>query len=232
MKKCIACGVLLCLVLTACAAGAETPTTTEPQLQISSTTTSTIPTVPSSTTPPTSCTPTTVPTTKPTTEPTTKPATMPTIRPEYLCAIGDHEIKDGYCIHCGRVEPKNVDARLIVNGKDITAGNYVKINEGYNNASIPLTAVLTELGIPWEWESDTILRIGSGEYEARLDLTQPTFGWLILPGALGSMREIVDGEVIIDAQALYIYFFRAQNISIERDYETNTIRIERKDLTA
>ena len=185
MKKCIACGVLLCLLLTACAIGTNTPT-----------------------------------------------ATTPIIRPEYLCAIGDHEIKDGYCIHCGQVEPKNVDARLIVNGKDITAGNYVKINEGYNNASIPLTAVLTELGIPWEWESDTILRLGSGEYEERLDLTQPTFGWLILPGALGSMREIVDGEVIIDAQALYIYFFRAQNISIEQDYETNTIRIERKDLTA
>ena len=111
MKKCIACGVLLCLLLTACAIGTNTPT-----------------------------------------------ATTPIIRPEYLCAIGDHEIKDGYCIHCGGVEPKNVDARLIVNGKDITAGNYVKINEGYNNASIPLTAVLTELGIPWEWESDTILR--------------------------------------------------------------------------
>ena len=30
MKKCIACGVLLCLLLTACATGADTKTTTTP----------------------------------------------------------------------------------------------------------------------------------------------------------------------------------------------------------
>lgn len=148
-----------------------------------------------------------------------------TSRPAYLCAMGDHEIKGGYCIHCGSVEPKDVDAKLVVNGKDITAGNYVKINEGYSNASIPLTAVLTELGIDWKWETDKILRIGSGEYVRRLDLTDPTFGWLIPPGTLGSVREVMDGEVIIDEQALNIYFFRAQNISISTDYETNTIRI-------
>ena len=143
-----------------------------------------------------------------------------------------HRYENGSCANCQTKETFAQDAKLIVNGKDITVGNYAKILVPEGGAWVPLTATLTELGIPWEWESDTILRLGSGEYEERLDLTQPTFGWLILPGALGSMREIVDGEVIIDAQALYIYFFRAQNISIERDYETNTIRIERKDLTA
>lgn len=190
MKKCIACGVLLCLLLTACAIGTTTPTATTPTTGFVPSTCGLLP-----------------------------------------CYAKEHTYENGRCIYCNATEPVDVDARLIVNGKDITAGNYVKINEDYNNASIPLTAVLTELGIPWEWESDTILRIGSGEYEERLDLTQPTFDWLIPPGTLGSIREIVDGEVIIDAQALYIYFFRAQNISIERDYDTHTIRIERKTPT-
>ena len=124
-----------------------------------------------------------------------------------------------------------MDARLIVNGKDITAGNYVKINKEYRSSHIPLTAVLTELDIPWEWESDTILRIGSGEYEKRLDLTLPGFGWFPPPGSQNSIREVIDGEVIMDTTTLMWELFRPQNISIEEDYDTNTIRIERKTPT-
>ena len=39
-----------------------------------------------------------------------------------------------------------VDATLIVNGKDITAGHYVKINKTYRYAEVPFLAVLEALG--------------------------------------------------------------------------------------
>lgn len=95
MKKCIACMVLMCFALAACATVTNQPTT-EPQMNVtttnstattipatnstvttvppaSSTVATTLPTKAPTTVPVTSCTPTTVPTTKPTT-PTTLPS--------------------------------------------------------------------------------------------------------------------------------------------------------------
>ncbi len=165
----------------------------------------------------------TVTTTQPTTNHTAATTTM---RPAYLCAVGDHEIKDGYCIHCGRVEPKDVDGKLIVNGKDITAGNYVKVNEGHNNSKLPLTAILTELGIDWVWESDTVLRIDVGSDGLTYDLNEPAFGWPIPPGTLGGVRWVVDGEVIVDGNSLEL-LLRKLDIIMTTDYDTNTVLIAR-----
>ena len=137
-----------------------------------------------------------------------------------------HSYENGFCKYCQVEEPFDKDARLIVNGKDITADNYVKINIRYGNGSVPLTAVLTELGIPWEWESSTKLRIGTGELARVLDTTLPSYAWLIPPGTQGGVRMVMDGEIIIDIQSLYVGYLRSQGITCEIDCATKTIRID------
>lgn len=145
------------------------------------------------------------------------------------CYHGMHSYENGFCKYCRNQELFDEDARLIVNGKDITAGNYVKINmqdsNRYSNASIPLTAVLTELGIPWEWESDTVLRFGSSDSMQTIDLTLNAYNFPIPPGATGAVRKVVGDEVIVDLYSLWANLLSNQGIPFEIDCATKTIRI-------
>ena len=137
-----------------------------------------------------------------------------------------HDYENGICKYCGNFEDRDEDCKLIVNGEDITAGNYVKINIRNSNASIPLTAVLTELGIPWEWESETVLRFGSGDYEQTLDTSNNIqFNWLGPSRTPGIVRKVVDGEVIVDIQSLWTNLLNKMGISCEMDCAAKTIRI-------
>lgn len=139
----------------------------------------------------------------------------------------EHAYENGVCKDCGNLEDRDQDCKLIVNGKDITAGNYVKINIRNSNASVPLTAVLTELGIPWEWESETVLRFGSGDYEQTLDTSYNIqFNWLAPFRTPGVVRKVVDGEVIVDIQSLWVNLLNKMGISCEMDCAAKTIRID------
>ncbi len=272
MKKWIAGMALLCLCLTACGNGSQTPATTA-GAQLNATTTTknstratsftTTPTAPTtgSTVPTTASTTSRKPATYPTTTSTTapiysdpkcyftgqheyengvcihckkpSPSTVPstTTSPKDMCQQGVHEYNDGCCIHCFNIEPRDVDGTLIVNNKDITAGNYVKLNPGYSNTSLPLTAILTELGIEWEWESDAIFRFGTGENEKTLDLNCLHFGWTIPPGRRGCVREVIDGEIIIDGNSLRIDYLSKIDILFRTDYEKKVIQIGTKTPT-
>lgn len=144
------------------------------------------------------------------------------------CALQySHSFKNGVCKYCGNLEPKDEDCTLIVNGKDFTAGNYTKINICYGNGSVPLTAVLTELGIPWEWESDTVLRFGSGNLEQTLNTRYAQYNW-DTPSTVATasiVRKVVDGEVIVDIQSLWCNLLYDMEIPCEIDCATKTIRI-------
>jgi len=56
-----------------------------------------------------------------------------------------------------KIDTRVEDAKLIVKGKDITAGNHVKINFEYQLAEIPITALLKALGVKIESPRRNIL---------------------------------------------------------------------------
>lgn len=66
----------------------------------------------------------------------------------------------------------NKNCKLIVNGKDITSGNYVKLNYEYHYAELPLTLVMKALGAKVEWQSNTTAMITFGGKDYILDTTK------------------------------------------------------------
>lgn len=141
------------------------------------------------------------------------------------CYHGMHRYENGSCANCQTKETFAQDAKLIVNGKDITVGNYAKILVPEGGAWVPLTATLTELGIPWEWESDTVLRFGSGDSVQIIDLTLPAYNFPIRPGALDAVRKVVGDEIIVDIASLSDNLLRSRGISFMVEHDTRTIYI-------
>lgn len=90
------------------------------------------------------------------------------------------------------------NCRLIVKGKDITEGNYVRIIEEHQMAEIPLTAVMKELGAEVEWKGKKVTITHNG-YQRVIDTTQQAFGMPRPPCSAYCCRKMIDGEVVIDS---------------------------------
>ena len=135
MKRCIVCVILLCLLLTACAIGTNTPTATTPTTGFVPSTCGLPPCyakehtyendvckyckAPKPTAALTSVAPTASPTTaqtpaipnmdtsvKPTVKATTNQPSTPTVYVEYPCYVLGHENVNGYCRYCGGKMPE------------------------------------------------------------------------------------------------------------------------------
>ncbi len=126
---------------------------------------------------------------------------------------------------------------LIVNGKDITKGNYARINHTKHYSEIPFTAVIQELGAKVEWENDTKATITFDENKYLLDITEGTLvkKWdshklnLITP-APGQNHErvskVVGNELIVDDSSSLYFFFVIMRATVKVDYDKNIINIE------
>ena len=87
------------------------------------------------------------------------------------------------------------NCRLIVNGKDITENNYVRINSAYS-ARIPLLITMKTLGADVTKE-ENIVTINHNEKSVTLDISSFYLGILVPPGGEG-FREIINGDLIFD----------------------------------
>lgn len=97
------------------------------------------------------------------------------------------------------------NCRLIVKGKDITAGNYVYLHEKTRefsvDADIPVTAILRELGATVEWQDGTKVVITHSAFhngQMILDTSIPDFGIFLPPGGTYSVRKIFNNEIVMD----------------------------------
>jgi len=72
--------------------------------------------------------------------------------------------------YCQKFSPKN--CTLIINGKDITSGNYEKLY--YNYADLPMTAIMKALGAKVEWQNKTTALITCGDKKYILNTTKCT----------------------------------------------------------
>ena len=121
--------------------------------------------------------------------------------------------------------------RLIVKGKDITDGNYVKLY--YNYANLPLIAVMKELGAKVERQSKTTLAITYGNKHYILDTTScsldeikanGTESTAIPPVGGGGGSQVIGNELVVDDNMMWIYVkFMGAKMNI--DYKQGVINI-------
>lgn len=143
------------------------------------------------------------------------------------------EIKIDYATNTVYVDSNNpyafsrVNGTLVVNGKNITEGNYVRIVEfdTYTDAELPLLAIATELGANVEWQSESVVSITYNGKKEIYDAADPVFG---VPGVDGSLsfRKIVDEDMIFDATSMEELLEQLFNASIKIDEDNRIIYID------
>jgi len=123
------------------------------------------------------------------------------------------------------------EARLIVNGKDITQGNYVRIDRAARHAEIPIIAILKELGYDVEIEYDQNMdsyAVIIDEF-VFIDTQYQDFSIHIGYGDTDYVRSIIDDQIIVDSDSVFTQLYWSYNAEIEIDYTTNTVYVNSFD---
>lgn len=121
------------------------------------------------------------------------------------------------------------NARLIVNGKDITEGNYVYIDFETKSVEVPVLAIIRELGYNPELYHDPKTDV----YEATpFDATAPmlttatdNFGIGPKKGEATCVREFRNDEFICDLDCIYTILYWRFHAAVSVDYENATVEI-------
>lgn len=133
-------------------------------------------------------------------------------------------------------EEKPVDiiteARLIVNGVDITEGNYVYIHHGYKTAEIPMLAILRGLGYDAKMQYDE----GRGIYESvigeQIGFFSTAYEDFDIPfniGEQGCVRKIENNDFILDSNCVFtpLYWYFGGEITV--DYDNSIVYVDSCD---
>ena len=139
----------------------------------------------------------------------------------------------------GVVEPtyatnlrESVNCRLIVNGLDITDGNYVYINHQSRNTELPILAILRALG----HETEVKYNEATGIYEGIVNQTnvlfttaEEDFG-IPLPYLRSGCIRYMDGEEFyLDSDSVESLLYWSYNMEIVVDYDNSIIYVESYD---
>lgn len=123
------------------------------------------------------------------------------------------------------------DGRLIVNGVDITDGNYVRINHREKNAEIPILAILCALGydaqMRYNEERDNYEAVINGEIY--YSTATENYGIPFRIGEKGCVRKIENNDFIVDANCFTSRMYWAFLADLTVDYATSTIYVDSCD---
>lgn len=124
------------------------------------------------------------------------------------------------------------EGRLIVNGADITEGNYVRIHHGDQNAELPILAILRALGYDAQMQYNNVENI----YESNIDnhighfsTQNEDFGVHFASGEKGCVRKIENNDFIIDRNCIFTIMYWVYEARITVDYDTSTVYVDSCD---
>ena len=121
--------------------------------------------------------------------------------------------------------------KLVVNGKDITEGNYVVINYAKKNAEVPFLAIMRELGYKVEFTHNAntgLYAAQIGESDLFLTSTKEDFG-IDTGNSDGYTRKIENDDFIFDVESLFTWLYWGWDIDIEVDFDTGTVYVNSFD---
>ena len=116
-------------------------------------------------------------------------------------------------------------AKLIVNGKDITEGNYVYIDVEKEQAEVPLLAIVKELGAEVEWIDENIVEISYGDKSKQIDKNDKFLGIMIAPGGKSAVRKQIDNDFIYDNGSIFRMLRAWFNADITVDYKKMIVEV-------
>lgn len=121
------------------------------------------------------------------------------------------------------------NARLIVNGKDITEGNYVYIDFETKSVEVPVLAIIRELGYNTELyhdpKTDVYEATASDAKAALLTTATDNFGIGPSKGEATCVREFRNDEFIFDLDCIYTILYWRFHATVSVDYENATVEI-------
>lgn len=131
-------------------------------------------------------------------------------------------------------ELDKVNCRLIVNGVDITEGNYVYINHEEKNAELPVTAIVKALGGSVQWypcepypiKDRCIVALTLNGSTKTYDTSKSDFGIGYLEGVSGLTRKVLGSEIVIDRETIYTSFYHLFNTTIVIDFDQSTVYVD------
>ena len=113
---------------------------------------------------------------------------------------------------------------LIVNGKDITEGNYVGFNTEHQVAENPLIAIMEELGVEVKRTGKTFT-FTYNEKQHVIDTREGALGIPVLPGSTYSCRQRVLKDIVVDHPTMSV-ILRWVDATLRVDYDEKTVTIE------
>lgn len=128
--------------------------------------------------------------------------------------------------------------RLIVNEKEITVTNHVRLNYEYHYAELPIIAILKELGANVEWQSETTANIALNGKGYFLDISKASlvnkgndFNFLIIPPCSnhGTFYQVADKELIIDSDSARLILMEI-GFTVNINFEDGIVNIRLLDI--
>ena len=141
----------------------------------------------------------------------------------------DHSINDTdtETDHSKENDTLRNNCKLIVNGKDISDKNYVRIDLQNREAELPLTAILKEFGAEINWKDSKTVEITYEEENLILGEGFEDLGLPIPPGTTNAVRKIIDNELIVDSTSAQDIFFYVFGAKINTDYDALIVYVEK-----
>lgn len=132
----------------------------------------------------------------------------------------------------GEIQMNN-SYKLIVNGKDITAGVYININFEHRYVELPFTAVMQALGAEVEWQNQTTAKVSYSGKNYFLDTTKCSFVedgkslnlMSTPPGGIRRHQVVGDEFVLDDGTMSGVFQLMGVSIRINRNFDEKIITI-------
>ena len=128
-------------------------------------------------------------------------------------------------LHNENSSETTLPAKLIVNGKDITEGNYVYINVEKEQAEVPLLAIVKELGAEVEWIDENIVEISYEDKSKQIDKNDKFLGIMIAPGGKPAVRKQIDNDFVYNSGAIFSLLRAWFNADITVDYKKMIVEV-------
>ena len=124
-------------------------------------------------------------------------------------------------------QPTLQDGKLLLNGIDITNGSYVKISAEKEYAAVSLGAVMKSIRDEYcFWEGKNYILVNDGYGTTVIDTQAENFGIPFPASAKQCVRQVVDEQVIVDADSLSAWIER-MGYSLSVNYETMQVIISK-----
>lgn len=152
---------------------------------------------------------------------------------QYIAKLNFEELLQEYERISSEEEGPDIvtNGRLIVNGVDITEGNYVRIHHKYQNAEIPLLAIFRALGhnayLQYNESRDRYEAVIDGE--VHYSTATENFGIPFDIGGKGCIRKIENYDLIVDAKCVISELYWGWEADLTVDYDTSTIYVDSCD---